>query len=131
MADSPEVMVEYYRDREREKILAMQPGRELDLLIAKKVTGLVKDEVDENLFKFVHGARNYNYSTNIAAAWEAWTHNVPDNWTLRLDFDDGKYTAMILEDDDVFPGYKILYSHKSESAAEAMVKCRLLAVMGL
>lgn len=57
----------------REQILAMQPGRELDALVAEKVMGLTN-------FYWLSGERFYgpeyqhnrlsDYSTDISAAWE-------------------------------------------------------------
>ena len=65
MTSAEEVLFHIHSEWET-KIRNMEPGPELDILVAEKVLGLIKDDVDRNLFK----AAPRRYSTDISAAWE-------------------------------------------------------------
>lgn len=125
----------------------MKPGRELDALVAEKVMGF-RFEVDKakGVSRWVgYGAYGEThtppmawkkwsykippYSTDISAAWEVWEHYRPKNWAMSLYFEDGKYTADIVETDD-HDGYRYLAQVEASTAPEAMVKCRLMALEG-
>jgi len=135
----------------RDEVLAMKPGRELDALVAEKVMGWRKKTlpgggggftawVDENekVMKLISNSTMsetcyrcdyFRPSTDIAAAFEVWEHDRPKKWNFDLCYSDGTYLAEIYKPDDVI-GVRILAQVESKSAAEAMVKCRLLALMG-
>jgi len=133
----------------REEIMNMKPGRELDVPVAEKVMGWRKKTfpgggggftawVDENekVMKLISNSTMsetcyrcdyFRPSTDIAAAWEVWEHNRPRNWRFTLTWTNGKYLALIIAETE--KGHKTLAQVEAYSAAEAMVKCRLLAVM--
>jgi len=102
----------------RDEVLAMKPGSKLDLLVCEKV------------MKWITPWEPFFPSTDISAAFDVWEHDHPDTWELHLSKIGKKYLARIFERrfNDV-PSHKELAQVESESAAEAMVKCRLLAVM--
>lgn len=97
----------------REQVLAMKPGRELDLLIAEKIIGWGKYE-----------ALNYipnKYSTDIAAAWEI-AKKINDCLHLKEHGAKGNWEAY-------FCGYQIS-KVDADTAPEAICKAALLAVIG-
>jgi len=111
----------------RDEVLALKPGRELDARVAEKVMGYTT----HGQFLEKNGVRVMidRYSTDIAAAFEVWEHDRPKKWNFDLCYSDGTYLAEIYKPDDVI-GVRILAQVESKSAAEAMVKCRLLALEG-
>jgi len=118
----------------------------LDALVAEKVMGFrcVVDKGNGNVSWIAYGVYgethtppmawkkwNYKvppYSTDIAAAWEVWEHGIPDNWRLTITKANGKYLALIIEVNRE-KGHRTVAQVEADTAAEAMVKCRLLAVM--
>jgi len=122
----------------RDEILVMKPGRELDTLVMRIVFKAEKKDVGDECYwlsefdgEEVCWPRWFSPSTDIAAAFEVWEHDHPDTWELHLSKIGKKYLARIFERrfNDV-PSHKELAQVESESAVEAMVKCRLLALMG-
>lgn len=85
----------------KEQILEMKPGRELDALVAEKVTHFVSLTTAPNF----EGTFGYlpPYSTDIVAAWEVanryWSFDLrkgPDGqlWTFRIIDDEGDIVAL-------------------------------------
>lgn len=121
----------------RDEIMAMKPGRGLDALVAEKVMGLEKhtaaypEDYDERVLWFGDPPRVKAYyvpfySTDITAAWVAWEHDRQKDWIMTINWTDGQYTAKIMTvNEDVL---KYVAKIEADTAAEAMVKCRLLAV---
>lgn len=126
----------------REQILAMEPGKDLDRLVAEQVLKWdesrfhydseigISERIKHNEFFGEDVWEPFNPSTDIAAALEVWEHERPDDWQMNLHWSDGKYVADIIEQNEV-DGYMYLAQVESISAAEAMSKCRLLAVLDL
>ena len=116
----------------RDEIMKMQPGWELNALVAEKVMGWFLDS-DIGYWRNESGLckrqDKWSPSEDIAAAWEVWEHDRPKKWNFDLCYSDGTYLAEIYKPDDVI-GVRILAQVESKSAAEAMVKCRLLALEG-
>lgn len=117
----------------REKILSMEPGRELDALVAEKVMGwrlqgqsywLCGDDV-------VHDVLFWNPSTDMYAAWEVVEKMQCAHVHININWMDDQYCAEIIEMDPE-EGYKYLgQCYDVKSAPEAISKCALLAVMDI
>jgi hypothetical protein len=123
----------------RNEVLAMKPGRELDALVAEKVMGLEYIPasspsagliVQDHFFDPKTGDALFGWSpsTNIATAWEVWEHETPENWRMTVHKSNGRYLALIVEETKE-KGHRTVAQVEAKTAAEAMVKCRLLAVM--
>jgi len=127
---------------DKDEILAMKPGRELDTLVAEKIFRL---EYMECIGCYIDSNGNeqkiQRHSTDIAAAWEVvkkmyelgfrYNVNILDDWRfekptqhccfakLKPDCTDGSY----IKDYDHFRAY-------GNTAPEAICKAALLAMMG-
>ncbi len=109
----------------RDEILAMKPGRELDALVAERVLGYKVVDVLPQGITYMAGKRkrwikNPNYSTGVAAAWEA-VEEMNDCLHLREHGEEGRWEAN-------FCGYPGSRAHGA-TAPEAICKAALLAVM--
>ena len=140
----------------RDEILSMKPGRELDELVAEKVFKwrkvhgpktdydgpcesfdvLIPPTIDDPfpLYPPKGAIKPWwfcrNWSTDISTAFEVWEHDRSEDWRMTLLYANGKYLAMIVEVDREH-GHKTIAQVEAESAAEAMVKCRLLAELAV
>jgi hypothetical protein len=103
----------------RDEILAMEPGRELDALVAEKVMGWTK--VGENAWE-APNIKGYpllpRYSTDIATAWEV-VEKIAQKWH---DFNIGRHHGK----------WSIGWNYKGsvvdlKTAPEAICKAALLA----
>ena len=119
----------------RDEMMAMEPGRELDVLVMQYIFKAEKKDIGDECYwvseidgEEVCWPRWFSPSTDTSAAFEVWEHDRPELWHFDLCWSNGTYFADIYMPDEVI-GVRILAQVESESAAEAMVKCRLLAVM--
>lgn len=131
----------------RDEILAMKPGPGLSALVGEHVINECRHDFercgpnfwnyqcrkcgmeDSNFVKKLHVVgENKPYSTDIAAAWEVWEHETPENWRMTIHKSNGRYLALIVEETKE-KGHRTVAQVEAKTAAEAMVKCRLLAVM--
>ena len=118
----------------REQVLArwdnMTP-RERNALIAEKVMGWTKpDSSAPKRAQWQIGERQFvtefRPTTDIVDAFEVWENDRPDDWIFELSYLKGQYYAEIIE-----PYVGVLAKVRAKSAAEAMVKCRLLAKLAV
>jgi hypothetical protein len=128
----------------RDDVLAMQPGRELDALVAEKVMGWAELWTDSKNYmayppceqKFTIGEAErhpvWPYSTDIAAAWEVVEKIKHMNLYIATHVPaDGRITCIV--DDDIngeltcdeVKEYQVV----ADTAPEAICKAALLAVM--
>lgn len=132
MSDSPQTMVEHYKDLNRDRILNMEPGREMDALVAEKIMGWTECSVDGQRSygkppEFVDAdpvVRIYEYSTEISAAWGVFEElNGKFGVSLGRAGDyyepDRKWNTRIGKNEWV----------EAETAPEAICKAALMAVM--
>lgn len=107
----------------REQILALEPGRELDKIVAEHVTKYQSLTTHLN----ADGTFGYlpNYSTDIAAAWEVVKH-MKDSWEFVLSSEDGKWEVIFYWD-----VHKPCKTVKDTTAELAICKAALLAVLDL
>lgn len=111
----------------REEILAMEPGKELDTLIAERVMGWKKGGVgwDTNLthwvagFLCIHEVSKWSPSTDISAAWEVFEKFDTPFVKKNFDVNDEDYFLCKIGGDIVF----------GKTAPEAICKAALLAVL--
>lgn len=112
----------------REKILAMEPGRELDSLVAEKVMGseLHWDGEEGQSYRIVEEKafeeflKPFNPSTDIAAAWEV--AEKFHSWELHKLLPGIRTYKAVMNADPRSVSY-------SDSAPEAICKAALLAVL--
>lgn len=122
----------------REQIMAMKPGRELNYLVAEKVMGwkyhdsMIPCIYPPGLLPYqnIYGHEVPNYSTDIGAAWEVvekfdflylyrW-----NNQPCKFECDPGEWECKLSEKGtDGFLGI-------GKTAPEAICKASLLAVLG-
>jgi hypothetical protein len=104
----------------REKILAMEPGRELDALVAEKIFGVKNPDL------------RWSPSTNISAAWEV-VEKMSKTYFSEMamtELEDGAWGWMarfilVLNEPYTVNGYRAT----AKTASEAICKAALLAVM--
>jgi hypothetical protein len=133
----------------REEIIAMEPGRKLDTLVAEKVMGLTvyhyDKDVEENCYYMLMDTEGFPfepfggeketeeeawlscfyYSTDISAAWEVVEKIKKDlDWWIVLNSEGEKWIALFYWDK-----YQIACECEAETASEAICKCALMAVM--
>lgn len=116
----------------REQILAMEPGRELDSLVAEKVMHIVAEQDEKfKMDGYRVGKRWYSYipfySTDISVvAWEVVEKMKSNNWNFVLSDDlyQDRWVATFYWDPNQTP-----IEAESNSAPEAICKAALLAVM--
>lgn len=123
----------------REEIEAMEPGRELDRLIRIHIFG----DIDESwVWKEWWGEHWITdnkevatwfelpkYSTDISAAWEAWDIGREDEH-LIVECKDGEYCATIHRFKQGEESWDVdTWTYSAKTKEEAMMKCRLLAVL--
>ncbi|MNW44598.1 hypothetical protein D3C74_218360 [compost metagenome] len=113
----------------REEIMSMEPGRELDRLVALKVMGYEPSKMEPKLVR--KGAVAFlpePYSWNISAAWEVVEKMKQNNWFFILSdnlFSDNWEASFFWE-----PNQEMVDSI-SKSAPEAICKAALLAVLAV
>lgn len=108
----------------RDDILTMEPGRELDFLVAEKILNYLGSK---ELFVWGYEAfHKYHFSSDISAAFKVVRKMKEDNWTFCLTADKEKVSAIFYWDQNKsFP--EII--HESETLA--ICQCALLAVLDL
>jgi len=110
----------------REKVLAMEPGRELDLLVDNHVMN--RFEATGEHGTWVYPAPR---SKKIAAAWEVLEKMQRAHVHINVNWMDDQYCAEVIEMDPE-EGYKYLgQCYDVKTAPEAISKAALLAVMDL
>jgi hypothetical protein len=108
----------------RDEILAMEPGRELDALVAEKVMGL-KSIAPNSAMDGEYPVWIPAYSIDIAAAWQV-VERMGRTWDMYLSRHySGRWTCTF----DRHGNY-LETTVKAGSAPEAICKAALLAVMG-
>lgn len=109
---------------DRESILAMQPGRELDALVAEKVmgfTGIRFGRNDPNAVWVEMGSRRkFQPSTDIAAAWEVLEKHSEIYLKKYKVMSNGHRYACRVDEDTIV---------SSLTAPEAICKAALIAVL--
>ena len=107
-------------------IQSMEPGRELDALVASEVLNITKDSVDQEMFNTLWSTGLFHYSSHISDAWKVVEKMKENNWFISLSDDvyRSKWSAMFYWDVN-----KIFTEVISESAPEAICKAALIAVM--
>jgi hypothetical protein len=102
----------------REQVLAMQPGRELDMLVAESVMGWVVDGSHLKMNGYIAYMADFKPSRDISAAWEVEEKiKTMDIEVVR------RYVSLIYD----LSGYGFVAIHASPAARS---KAALLAVMG-
>lgn len=102
----------------RDEILAMEPGNELDIVVAINIIGWLRDEKIEFQGNIPH------YSTDISAAWEVVKKLENDCAIAQATFR-GKTLCTICE--KVLDGN--FFEYESPSAPEAIAKAALIACL--
>lgn len=140
MTNSKEVL-EHSDEQVRKRILEMKPGRQLDMIVAENVMEWKDCSLEGWRTEVAYGKPSFfddddprvripDYSSDISAAWEVWEHDRSEGWSFELNYFKGAYTAMIVKIDEQ-NGYEYLAQARSKFAAEAICKCRLLAMEGI
>lgn len=128
----------------REQILAMEPGKDLDRLVAEQVlkwdesrfrydseTG-ISERIKHNEFFGEDVWEPFNPSTDIAAAWEVVEKLKKEKGLVTLVGNEKKWECRITAMVDVVYGIDVKdVSYWSKSAPEAICKTALLAVLDL
>lgn len=137
----------------REKILSMEPGRELDALVAKHVKGcenapsifysdlditksyycIVGSPASEevNVIEYIDGEwiqYSFNPSTDISAAWEVLEKMKQKDYLFSITNTVGGWYVVSLTD---WGGNCNIYKVENKPVPEAICKAALLAVMGI
>lgn len=118
-------------EQERHRILEMKPGQELDEYVDQVLFGReYKDFPCGRLYYLENRGwmSSVPYSRDTAAAFNLWELNRRDNWKMDLHWSNGSYVAEIARETEEY-GYVILAQVQAPTAPEAMVKCRLLAML--
>lgn len=112
----------------------LKPGRELDALIAEKVMGIPKAEIEDwnncykrekrGCFHWAYEDHLKKYSTSIAAAWEAVEKMQSNDWGMILD----NLKDFLGNFDCHFDRDRSHFSASSESAPHAICLAALKAV---
>ena len=121
----------------RDEILAMEPGRLLDALVAEYVVGMKEhrkaypESFDERVIWFRNppNVTAYYvpfYSTDISAAWEVAEKLQKQGYVVCIELLPYEETSVGVYEAD--PANQIAYA-KSNKPAEAIAKAALLAVM--
>lgn len=115
----------------REKILAMEPGPELDALVDVIVMKQDRGELTKMTWFIPSGQSEWEYpaySSDISAAWEVVEKMKSDNWNFVLSDDlyQDRWSATFYWDPNQTPIECV-----EKIAPEAICKAALLAVMGL
>lgn len=129
MSDSPQVMIDYYTNIEREKILAMQEGPKLDVLVQKYVFESDVFEIPAGWAYRTDTSWHFirNYSSSISAAWELvdklklaitpQSEGAPEGMAYMVEYENEPHVS----------GIRVF----AKTAPEAICKAALLAVMNL
>lgn len=102
----------------REEILNMEP-KKIDWEIAK-ISG-----INEKLFRFSYELGNFNYSSDLAAAWGLIESLASNYYQIEVSVTNGTYTCDIWESD-----IRLIDSVEGDNAPEVISKAFLLAMKG-
>lgn len=123
---------------DREMILKMEPGRELDALVAEKVMGYTIerftfrcDGMSEETMIWLQAENKYNqvsFSTDISAAWEVVEKMKQNEWSVTIQAY-GNEPNEVTEYEVTFGFLNEKPAAAVKSAPEAICKAALIAVL--